>query len=809
MNKKTFCLILLSCTKFTANFAQEQKVYFQQEVNYKIQVTLNDEQHALSAREEIVYINNSDNELNYIYFHLYPNAYKNNQTALGKQLLKSGKTALFYSTPQEKGYIDSLNFTVNGKSLKWEYDSIHIDICKVFLDAPLKSKDTLILKTPFYVKIPSAKFSRLGHMGQAYFITQWFPKPAVYDKEGWHAMPYLDQGEFFSEYGSFEVAITLPKNYLLASTGDRVNAIEEDNFLNENVEKTIARLELGDYKEYDMGFPPSAKEFKTIVFKQFRVHDFAWFADKRFNVLHDQFELPNTKRIVDSWVFFTNKNFHLWKDAINYINESAFFYSYLLGDYPYNHITAVDGTIMAGGGMEYPNITVIGDASDPFELDVTITHEVGHNWFYGILGSNERDKPWMDEGLNSLYELRYVRAKYPKRKLSAFLGMDSTSKILGLNKTPYWKDKETAYLFSARSNNDQPIGLTSEEFSSFNYGSIVYAKTAIVFDYLMNYMGEDNFDKAMQFYYDKFKFTHPTEADLKKTLTHFNGAELDWFFNDLINSNKKIDYKVKAIDKLSDGSYNILVKNKTRTAVPFAIYAYKEDKIKGLVWSHGFENKKQVGFPPIDADKFVIDGIQSLPEINRKNNSIRTSGLFKKTNGLRINLFTGMENPYKRQLYIIPMGGVNFYNGAMAGLIFHNYALYQKKFEYYINPFFGFKSNTPCGYAEFNYNFLPKNIFRQINIGVEAKSYGYDLYRAQAFNETFGTNYKSLNLNYYKISPFIIFEIKNKDANSNRTQTISYFNHNMFKEVQDIDADTYLTFAKYRAQEKNTKLFYQ
>ena len=804
---KPFGILVFILSLICSAFLQAQADYFQQEVNYKINVTLNDEKHSLSAKEEFSYINNSTTELTYIYIHLWPNAYKNKETALAKQLLQLNKTEFFFSDPEQRGFIDSLNFTVNNKTVKIEFDPDHIDICKLILNEPLKPRDTILVSTPFYLKIPDASFSRLGHTGQAYFITQWYPKPAVFDNKGWHPMPYLDQGEFYSEFGSFEVSITLPKNYVLAATGDRVNAVEEENFLNENVGRTIQRLELGDYKEYDMGFPPSSKEFKTITFKQYRVHDFAWFADKRFNVLHDQFELPNTKRIVDSWAFFTNKNFPLWKNAIDYLNESTFFYSYMLGDYPYNNVNAIDGTIMAGGGMEYPNITVIGDASSPFELDVTITHEVGHNWFYGILGSNERDKAWMDEGLNSLYELRYIRAKYPNRKLSAFLGLDSTTRILGLNKTPYWKDKETAYLFAARAGNDQAINIPSEDFTSMNYGSIVYAKTAALFDYLTNYMGEDNFDKAMQFYYDKFKFTHPSEGDLQKTLTHFNGAELDWFFGKLLNTTDKIDYKMKSIRKRTDGSYSMKIKNKTGTLVPFAIYAYNNDKIRGMVWSNGFTGKKEVGFPAIDAERFEIDGIGSLPEINRKNNSIRSHGIFKRSKPLKIRFLSGLEDSKARDLYFLPMGGVNFYNGAMAGIYLHNYGLYQKKFEFFVSPMYAFKTKTPVGTAEFNYNILPKSTFRMINIGVSTRSFAYDVYHTAPLNSIYWTNYRDLNLNYLNISPFISFELKKRNANSPYNQQISYTNHNLFTEIQDVDTSTYRTFATEGPKKKRPDYF--
>ena len=304
IKRLAFCLALF----FICTPLFPQQTYFQQEVNFKMEVRLNDLQHSLSAFQQIQYINNSSVSLDVIYMHLWPNGYKNHNTALAKDLLKEKKLDFYYSTPVERGFIDSLDFKVNGKPVKWEYDAEHSDICKLILNEPLRSLDTLMITTPFFVKIPDAKFSRLGHVGQAYFITQWYPKPAVFDNEGWHTMPYIDQGEYYSEFGSFDVKITLPENYLLAATGDRIDAEEEENFLNKKVGETIDRLDKKDYRGSDMAFPPSSTNFKTVRFRQYRVHDFAWFADKRFNVIHDQIELPTSKKVVDTWIFFTKKN---------------------------------------------------------------------------------------------------------------------------------------------------------------------------------------------------------------------------------------------------------------------------------------------------------------------------------------------------------------------------------------------------------------------------------------------------------------------------------------------------------------------
>ncbi len=779
-----------------------QQPYFQQEVNYKITVKLNDTSHTLSAFEEIQYINNSSTSLSYIYFHLWPNAYKNNSTALAKQLLQHNKTKLYFSEAKERGFIDSLNFLVNGKPIKWEFDAEHIDICKLILNEPLKSLDTLKITTPFFVKIPDAKFSRLGHDEQAYFITQWYPKPAVFDNDGWHQMPYLDQGEFFSEFGSFDVSITLPKNYLLSATGDRINSEAEDEFLNENVKRTLYRLDIKDYKADEMHFPVSDVELKTIRFKQFRVHDFAWVADKRFNVLHDQIELPNTKKIVDTWIFFTNKNFELWKDAISYVNESTIFYSYLNGDYPYNNVTALDGTIMAGGGMEYPNITVIGDMGNAFDLEITIAHEVGHNWFYGILGSNERDFPAMDEGLNSFYEMRYMRAKYPTRKLSDYVGKDSTFKFLGLNKVPYYKEKEIAYFLSAKARTDQPINTASQDFTSFNYGSIVYSKTPIAFDYLMDYMGEEALDKAMQFYFEQFKFKHPSPTDLAKTLSYFSGIDLNWFMQNLITSNHKIDYKLKHIKRNGDGSFKIKVKNKTNCMTPINITGFKNNRPVGLIWYNGFQGKKTVEFPSIDVDYFKIDGADKMPDINRKNNFSKAHGIFKKVKPLQLNFITKIENPAKAQLNYVPIAGTNFYNGLLLGMAFHNYSLYQKRFEFNIAPMFAFNTLTPAGFAEFNINTYPRKAFQQITFGTKVKSFAYNYFNAKQLNIDFATNFNNIYLNFYKIAPYINFEIKKKKATSPITQHITISNNLLWVDSLSVTNKSVTATKIYEAKNK-------
>ena len=255
--------------------------------------------------------------------------------------------------------------------------------------------------------------------GQHYEMTQWYPKPAVYDHKGWHPMPYLNQGEFYSEFGTFDVKITLPQDYRIMATGDIIRGDDEYNWLDSlaAVTDSINQLPADDFKilleshkkvvKIDSDSSVSS-EMKTIHFHQENVHDFAWFADKKWLVQKGKLSLTDSKRDVTLWSFYLPKNAEMWKNSIEYLHDSGYWYSRYYGDYPYNHITAVDGDLSAGGGMEYPNITVIASMPSKQMLEMVIMHEVGHNWFYGILGSNERYHTWMDEGLNQYLSLIHI-----------------------------------------------------------------------------------------------------------------------------------------------------------------------------------------------------------------------------------------------------------------------------------------------------------------------------------------------------------------------------------------------------------------
>jgi len=767
--KKILHKILFSFILFPSLLSAQ--TYFQQEVNFTIQVKLDDVKNEITANESIEYINNSPEQLTFLYMHLWPNAYKDHSTPLAKQLLNSGDTKFYYSTPEERGYIDQLDFKVNGQAAKWEYLKDSIDICKLFLNEPLKSGDKITITTPFHVKIPSGKFSRLGHIGQSYQITQWFPKPAVYGNDGWKYMPYLNQGEFYSEFGSYDVSITVPKNYVLGATGDMVDGEKEIAWLEENVKQTLT---IPAYDATDLAFPRSDTATKTLRFKQSNVHDFAWFCDKRYHVLKGEVETPHTKHKVTTWVMFTNAEGWLWKNSIQYMNDAIYYYSLWNGDYPYDQCTAVDGTISAGGGMEYPNITVIGGSGNEFLLDVVITHEVGHNWFYGMLGSNERDHPWMDEGINSYNENRYVETKYPDQKLIGKNGDKFIGKAFDLKRYKHKTQYELSYLYSAKKNEDQPIELPAYDYTEINYGGIVYSKTAIVFDYLLAYLGEKEMDKAMQKYFELWHFKHPQPKDIRKVFEESTGKDLSWFFDGLINSTDKLDYKIAFTHKNADGAWDIGVKNKGKIKGPIILQGVKDNKLVGEVIYDGFNGRQVLGFPVSEVDYFKIDFSEDMPEINRNNNRIRTKGIFKKLEPIKFQFLGSLDNPNKTQLFYTPVAGWNNYNKWMFGLALYNNILPQKQFEFELMPMYCYTTNDLAGYGRVTLNLFPQgNVFQKITIGGTATRYAYE-------NAPF-------DMNFNKIAPELNIQFKKKKLTGQFTHSLRYRNISILRDDYTID----------------------
>jgi hypothetical protein len=398
--------------------------------------------------------------------------------------------------------------------LKTEDHPEHIDIVKLLLPDPLPPGGSVNITTPFHVKLPF-NFSRGGYNGKTYQVTQWYPKPAVYDKNGWHPMPYLDQGEFYSEFGDYEVSITAPSKFTIAATGEPQTKPEQVFFLPPPVKKSKAKTQKAKTPA-PAPFDWSKAPQKTLVYKQENIHDYAWFADTSFTLQTDTVQLPSGK-VVNLQIYFHLNKMDTWEHAMPFLRNAIKYNSAWLGDYPYSYATVVDGEQGFNGGMEYPTITILTGMEDPKELDLTIFHEIGHNWFYGALATNERKSPWMDEGMNSFYEKRYESLRYPHDGSSGgFLQLFNDPRL-----------QELLFRNQALTKKDQPMSTPADSLTANNYFFTAYTKSALWMRKLERDLGRETFDRAMKDYYETWKFRHPDRKDFQETITRSSGRDLD------------------------------------------------------------------------------------------------------------------------------------------------------------------------------------------------------------------------------------------------------------------------------------------
>lgn len=664
-----------------------QKEYFQQQVNYTINTELVPSENKIISSETIVYKNNSPDTLTFLYFHLWPNAYKNKHTALAKQMIYMGKDDLFFNAKKIGGYIDSLDFTSDGTKLKWKYDKKYIDICVITLNKPLYPGQSVNISTPFVVHIPN-DISRMGQKDSAYQITQWYPKPAVYDIYGWHQFPYLDQGEFYSEYGSFDVSITVPKQQVVAATG---------NLQNKDELKWLQDLNENNSRAYEIENPAEGKT-KTLRYTENNIHDFAWFCSEKYYVDIDSVLTPRTNKWVTTWAMYMDKHKLEWKNATKYVNNGIKYYSQWVGDYPFNNCTAVDGALSAGGGMEYPQITVVSSSG----IEDVIVHEVGHNWFYGILGFNEREHPFLDEGFNSFYDHRY---SYEVKKSAPFAGQF----LKNSNNISPRGAIQLSYLVSAYFGMDQPLDLHSLDYSKLTYGTVVYEKAAEAIEYLREYLGRETFDSIMQEFFITWQNKHPYPSDLYSFFKNSTDKNIDWFFNDYLNTDGKVDYKI------SYRNGNLIIKNKGNFPAPVNIVSYKDGIAIDTNWYDPIQTKLKVNAPKDQFSEFKIDPAFMTMDFNRYNNFTKTSGLNRKYQKIQFGMNTSIMNYYNAKTMILPLVFYNQTSKFQVLGIITNIKIPLKNFYYYLMPVYSFGYKRLEGAAYFSYKKIAYNGFPTTN----------------------------------------------------------------------------------------------
>lgn len=515
-------------------FAQST-TYWQQHVDYKMEVAMDVKTYQYKGNQELVYTNNSPDTLKKVYYHIFNNAFQpgsemdariqsikdpdsrmvNKVKVEGKEVKESRIKTL---KPNEIGYLRISNFKQDGvvATAKEVGTILEVTLAKPILP---NSKTTFTLNFEGQVPIQIRRSGRNNAEGIELSMTQWYPKIAEFDFEGWHADPYIAR-EFHGVWGNFDVKITIDKNYILGGSGYLLNKNEIGyGYQDEGVVVTL----------------PKKTKTLTWHFNAPMVHDFAWAADK--NYIHDVVKGPND---VDLHFLYKNdsKIIENWKKAEPKIVAIMALFNKTVGDYPYKQYSIIQG---GDGGMEYAMCTLILGQGALDGLVGLIAHEMGHSWFQHILASNESKHGWMDEGFTSYLE-------------------DFATNEIAENKVENpFTGAYKGYFSMVNSGKELPQGTHADRFDENRVYSITsYSKGEIFLTQLSYLIGKENLDKTLRRYYQEFKFKHPTPNDIKRTAERVSGAELDWYLTDWTKTTNTIDYGIKEVKENADQTTVVL-----------------------------------------------------------------------------------------------------------------------------------------------------------------------------------------------------------------------------------------------------------
>ncbi|EAP87737.1 M1 family metallopeptidase [Croceibacter atlanticus] len=510
-------LSVLICFLSLSAIAQNNTSYWQQHVDYNMDIDMDVETFQYKGTQKLEYTNNSPDDLNRVFYHLYFNAFQpgsemdvrlqNIQDPDGRMTTEDKKSRIMSLSESEMGYIKVKSLTQDGKEVTYKTVGT---VLEVELATPIKSGDKATFEMEFDGQVPQQirRSGRNNAEGVSLSMTQWYPKMAEYDFEGWHADPYIGR-EFHGVWGDFNVNITIDKDYIIGGTGYLQNP--ED---------------IG-YNYGDEG--PKGKKGKkgklTWKFKAPMVHDFTWAADPDY--IHDK--VTANDGTVLHFLYQDNDSIkENWKNLQPKTEQILEFFNENIGPYPYEQYSVIQG---GDGGMEYGMSTLITGERKFGSLVGVTAHEMAHSWFQFILATNEAQHEWMDEGFTS------------------FISSEAMNVVMGENKENPHSGSYRGYTYLANSGVEQPMTTHADRYNvNQAYSITAYAKGAVFLAQLEYLLGNDLQDEIIKEYYNQWKFKHPTPNDFIRVAEKVSGAELGWYLIDFGQTTNTIDYTVKSIE---------------------------------------------------------------------------------------------------------------------------------------------------------------------------------------------------------------------------------------------------------------------
>jgi len=593
-----------------------QDFRWQQRAEYAMDVRLDVQTHKVTGTQKLVYYNNSPDTLTKVYYHLYFNAFQpGSMMDMRSRTIADPDSRVMDRISKLKddeiGYQKIQTLKQDGKDVNYHIEGT---VMEVYLTKPIlpKTKVTFDLKFESQVPTQIRRSGRNSKEGIAYSMTQWYPKIAEYDFQGWHPYQYVAR-EFHGVWGDFDVKITLDPAYVIGGTGK----LQNPDKVGHGYEKPGTKVNR-----------PSGELTWHFVAKN--VIDFAWVADPDY--AHDIAQVPSGPE-VHFFYQAGEKTTDNWKRLQEYTVKHFEFMNKTFGQYPYEVYSVLQG---GDGGMEYPMCTLItGERSLPSLVGV-MAHEVAHSWYQGVLATNESLYAWFDEGF----------ADFATNESMAFIMNDKRTHAGSYN----------AYFSLVKSGLQEPMNQHSDHFSTNRaYGTAAYSMGAVFLNQLKYIIGEEPFYKGMRRYYNTWKFRHPEPIDFIRVMEKTSGLQLKWYMSYWMNTTKRIDYGIKSF--VSDDATSVFTLERIgELPMPIDLMVTYADGSKELFYipvNETLGNKPaedpnqqrveletwpwvnpaytvRINKPGAEIMSIEIDSSQRMADIDRKNNILDVKGMLSK-----------------------------------------------------------------------------------------------------------------------------------------------------------------------------------
>ncbi len=661
--------------------------------------------HELKIEQEIIYFNNSNDNLDTIYLHNWANAYKDRYTPLSNRLIDNYDKSLYFAKIKYRGF-SKISYIKN-KQIDLRFDELEkaSDIIRIILPNTLKPNDSIVLKTSFTVRIPIDKFTHYGYNLDNYNLKYWYLSPVVYNGK-WNLMSNLDMDDFYMDPTNYNINFKIPYGYTLHSDLPGIAEVHNNYVLYKLKDENRVDLEI------------------NIQFN----NDFSNYQTKNVEVISNLKSKDLTENL-----------------KTDVLNRQLDFIEDYLGKYPHEKLLVNKTTYLKNPVYGFNQLPKrLNPFSNVFEWDIKMFKALSKRYIENSIIVNKREDYWLADGIQIFLMMEYVKKYYPEIK-----AIGNISKIWGIRsynlaKLDFNGKYPFVYQFSTRKNLDQPLTMRADSLSNFNRLIVSKYKAGLGLRYLDEYLSDSILKQSLNQFYQNNSNKLTTSESFNKILQSNANKNIDWFFDGYLQTDKKIDYTIKKID-IGKDSTQVLIKNKRDFTSPITLYGIDKKEIIFKQWVDNVDSTLAVTVPNKDIDRVALNYEYLYPETNLRNNWKR---LDKKilNRPLKLTYFKDIEDAKYNQLFYNIAAAYNFYDGIQLGPELYNQSLFKKKFLFKVSPIYGFKSKTVTGSGSLSYQHLPQN---------------NSIYRFTT-GLAFSSSHYNEGLTFNKFTPFAVLEFNRK-----------------------------------------------